>query len=98
MRTLLRARLDTPAANAAIRDGSMMKGIEELMERLRPEAAYFTTMDGGRSCFFVFDMQDASEMPACAEKLFLGMDAEVEMHPVMNIDDLRRGLEALSGD
>ncbi|GAA3039828.1 hypothetical protein FHS39_004741 [Streptomyces olivoverticillatus] len=95
MRTLLRARLDTRAANDMIRDGTMAKHMEEILGQLRPEAAYFTTLDGGRTCLLVFDLQDPSQLPAVVEKFFLDMEAEVELHPVMNTDDLRKGLAAL---
>ncbi|MFI0737213.1 DUF3303 family protein [Streptomyces sp. NPDC021100] len=96
MRTLLRARLDTPAANEAIRNGTMADTMRGVLDRLRPEAAYFTCMDGGRTCFLVFEMREPAEMPALVEQFFLGMEAEVELHPVMNADDLWEGLGALS--
>ncbi|MFI9309663.1 hypothetical protein [Streptomyces triculaminicus] len=95
MRTLLRARMDTRAGNEALRNGTLSKVIEEMIERLHPEAAYFTTLDGGRTCLLVFDMEDSSQMPAVSEKLFTEMEAEVELHPVMNADDLKKGLAAL---
>ncbi|GHC68363.1 hypothetical protein [Streptomyces cinnamoneus] len=95
MRTLLRARMDTRAGNEALRDGTMSKVVEEMIERLHPEAAYFTALDGGRTCLLVFDMEDSSQMPAVCEKLFTEMEAEVELHPVMNADDLKKGLAAL---
>lgn len=95
MRTLLRARMDTRAGNEALRNGTMSKVVEEMIERLHPEAAYFTALDGGRTCLLVFDMEDSSQMPAVCEKLFTEMEAEVELHPVMNADDLKKGLAAL---
>ncbi|GAA2710869.1 MULTISPECIES: hypothetical protein [Streptomyces] len=95
MRTLLRARLDTAASNESIRDGTMPEVIEELLGQLKPEAAYFTAMDGGRTCLLVFDLQDPSQIPSVVERFFLNADAEVELYPVMNADDLRKGLAAL---
>ena len=44
----------------------------------------------------VFDMKDTSQIPAIAEPLFTELDAGVSCTPVMNIDDLRKGLAALS--
>ncbi|MET9418260.1 hypothetical protein ABZY03_29530 [Streptomyces klenkii] len=95
MRTLLRARMDTHTSNETIKDGTMPKMVEEVVQQLQPEAAYFTAMDGGRTCLIVFDMKDASQMPAICERLFLEAEAEVELHPVMNLDDLKKGLAAL---
>ncbi|MEU3351061.1 DUF3303 family protein [Streptomyces sp. NPDC037389] len=96
MRMLLRARMDTHTSNEAIRDGSMGELIQQVVEQLKPEAAYFAALDGGRSCLMVFDMQDPSQMPAICEKFFLSAEAEVELHPVMDLDDLKKGLAALS--
>ncbi|HKH28632.1 MAG TPA: hypothetical protein VKA61_09890 [Sphingomicrobium sp.] len=42
-----------------------------------------------------FDMRDASDIPAIAEPLFVGLHAEIELLPVMNIDDLQKGLNAV---
>lgn len=95
MRVMLRARLDTQAANEAIKSGALPKMVEALTDRLKPEAAYFGPGDGGRLCTFVFDMQETSEMPAIVEPLFGEVGAEIEIFPVMNAEDLRKGLAAL---
>ncbi|MCF2528211.1 hypothetical protein [Yinghuangia soli] len=94
MRMLLIGRLDNEAANKAILDGSMPKRIQELVERLNPEAAYFTTTGGQRTCYLVFDMQESSQMPPLGEPLFLAGGA-VSFRPVMNLEDLQTGLAAL---
>ena len=64
------------------------------MSRLKPEAAYFVAQDGLRSAMMFFDMKDASDIPAIVEPLFLGLNAEIELLPVMNADELKRGLSA----
>lgn len=95
MRVMLRARMDTQRSNEAIKDGSLQKIMESMMERLKPEAAYFGPTEGGRSCTFVFDMQDSSQMPTIAEPLFEGLGAKIDIQPVMNAEDLRKGLASL---
>lgn len=45
-----------------------------------------------RSAFIVFDMTDPSQLPAISEPLFSQFNARVEVFPVMNQDDLQRGL------
>lgn len=94
MRTLLRVTLDVVASNKAINDGSLPKIIESTIQKLKPEASYFYTIHGKRGCMIVFDMKDPSEIPQIAEPLFTQLNAEVEFHPVMNADDLQKGLAA----
>ncbi len=39
---------------------------------------------------FIADVQSADQIPVIAEPLFSGMDALVELHPVMSLDDLKK--------
>lgn len=67
---MLKGVVDTEAGNEALRNGSMLKAIEQMMQQLRPEAAYFVgSEDGQRSCIVVFDMADPSQIPAISEPL-----------------------------
>lgn len=94
MRTLLRISIPTDAGNETIADGSLPKIIAATMEKLKPEAAYFFPEGGERTAIIVFDMKDASEIAMIGEPLFSGLGAAVEFFPVMNIDDLKKGLGA----
>jgi hypothetical protein len=94
MRTLLKITLDVAASNKAIMDGSLPKIVKMTMEKIKPEAAYFLTHEGFRSAFMVFDMKDPSEIPQIAEPFFIAMNARVEFTPVMNAEELQKGLEA----
>lgn len=95
MRVMLKATLDTEKANEVIRSGKMPEVMKEITERLRPEAAYFGPIGGRRTCLLVLDLQDSSQIPSTGEPFFSRMNAEVEMTPVMNADDLRKGLSEL---
>ena len=97
MRTMLRWTVPVEKGNEAIKDGSLMKTLEELIEELKPESAYFATGDGKRGGQLVFDMSDPSQIPLIAEPLFMNLDATVEFLPVMNTDDLRKALDKVSG-
>ena len=94
MRMMLKILIPTEAGNHTIKDGSLGTILETTMSKLKPEAAYFVAQDGLRSAMMVFDMKDASAIPGIVEPLFLGLNAEVELLPVMNADDLKRGLNA----
>lgn len=95
MRVMLRARLDTQISNEALKNGTLPQIMQSMTERLKPEAAYFGPSEGGRSCTFVFDMQDSSLLPTITEPLLEGLGAKIEIQPVMNSEDLQKGLAAL---
>jgi len=92
MRMMFRWTAPAAKGNQAIADGSLMEVIENLLEQLQPEAAYFGPEGGKRAGMIVFDMTDPAQIPQIAEPLLQGLDAEVEFVPVMNVDDLRRAL------
>ncbi len=96
MRMMLRWTVPVERGNETIRDGSLARTIESLLEELKPEAAYFWPDNGERAGMIVFDMADPTQIPQIAEPLFLNVDAAVEFAPVMNADDLKKALETLA--
>ena len=66
-------------------------------ERSSDEAAYFGTENGRRTGYIVFDMVDSAQIPVIAEPLFQRAESKVEFIPVMNADDLQRGLAQAAG-
>jgi len=92
MRMLLKASFDTEKGNEAIRNGTLGKLIQEAVEQMKPEATYFCAEDGRRTAFIYFDMKDSSEIPVYAEHFFLNLDAKISYQPVMNLEDVEKGL------
>ena len=90
---LLKFQFDTETASRAIADGSMGAINEQLFARLQPEAAYFAIEDGVRTGYVVFDLDDPSTIPAIAEPLFSGVKSKLTLSPVMNTEDLMKGLQ-----
>ncbi len=95
MRFMITCRIPMEAGNAAIKDGSLPQTIQSIMEDLEPEAAYFGEIEGARGAYFVVNMDDASQLPAIAEPLLLGMGATVQIHPVMTPEDMQKAGPAL---
>jgi hypothetical protein len=95
MRVMAKVSVPVEAGNQGIRDGRLPAAMQHAAERWKPEAMYFTTFDGRRTAFMVFDMPEALDLPAFAEPLFQELGAEVQVVPAMNGDDLERGLGRL---
>ncbi len=93
MRMMLRFTVPIEKGNKTFKDGSLGKTMESMMKKLKPEAAYFGTIaEGKRGGMIFFDLADPSDVVEIAEPLFLNLDAAVEFVPVMNADDLRKGI------
>jgi len=95
MRMMLRWTVPVEKGNEMVQDGSMGTVIEAVMEKTKPEAAYFLPEGGERGGIIFFDMKEPAEIARIAEILFMGGDAAVEFTPVMNADDLKAALGSL---
>ena len=98
MRMMLKVRLEVEAANKAIRDGTLPKIMQGVFAKIHPEASYFLAENGLRTALVFFDMKDPSEIPQIAEPFFMALNAKVDFIPVMNGDDLQKGLAAYMKD
>jgi len=92
MRTFIKIQVPVERGSKAVQDGTLPKIIGDFMERARPESAYFGVDTGRRTGFFVVDVKDASELPALLEPFFNGLDAAIDLTPVMNPEELKQGL------
>jgi hypothetical protein len=97
MRMMMKVQMDTEAGSRGIADGTMPQVMQETLGRLQPEAAYFGPENGIRTAFIVFDLQDPSELPSITEPLFSTLKANIQMFPVMDREDLQKGLGQLGG-
>jgi hypothetical protein len=96
MRMMLRFTLPVEKGNQAFNDGSLGRTMESIMTKLKPEAAYFAPLDGKRSGMLFFDIAEPSQVVEVVEPFFLNLDAAVDLVPVMNGEDLRKGLAKAS--
>jgi len=92
----MQVKLPIEPFNSYVKDGSIGAKMQKIMADLKPEAAYFTAVDGHRGGTIIVNLDDASKIPSLAEPWFLNFNAQVEFHPAMTPEDLgRAGLEAL---
>ena len=95
MRMMIRVAMPTEAANAHIADGSFAGLMQNYMGEIKPEAAYFVAEGGVRTAYFFVDMTESSQLPAFCEAPFLAYNAEVDVTPAMNLDDLKAAMPAI---
>lgn len=96
MRTLMIASIPHHKFNAAVKDGTAGAKTKKILDALKPEAAYFTELNGKRTAILVVKLADASQIPALAEPWFLTFEADVQFHPTMTPADLERaGLDKI---
>jgi hypothetical protein len=96
MRMLLQIRFPHKEFNEAVRNGTAGSKLDRILAETKPEAVYFTEIDGQRGAIMIVDLKDPSSVPALAEPWFLTFSADVEIRAVMTPDDLKRaGLDTL---
>jgi hypothetical protein len=97
MRFILHVTLPVEKFNEALRDGSAGKKLAQILEEIKPEAAYFTSKDGKRGGYIVVNISQLSEIPRLSEPWFLNFNASVEVLPAMIPEDLQKaGLDAIA--
>ncbi|MCE9590012.1 MAG: hypothetical protein K8S99_05755 [Planctomycetes bacterium] len=90
MRMLLKIELCTQTANALVKAGKLGSTIQSILADQKPEAAYFTELEGKRTGILVVDVRNASDIPSIAEPWFLAFNARIEFHPAMIPEDLAK--------
>ena len=90
MRMLMKVNIPVEAGNKAVREGTLGKTIQQILQAQRPEAAYFVAESGQRCGFLIVNLESESKIPALAEPWFLALNAAIEFHPVMKPEDLQQ--------
>lgn len=96
MRMLVNFDFPLEPFNTLVRNGTVGKKIQQILEDIKPEAVYFSERNGMRGGIAIVDVADPSRIPAIAEPFFLTFNASVEFHIAMGPEDLAKaGLEEL---
>jgi hypothetical protein len=94
MRVMLKWSLPTEAGNKMIKDGEVGKVLAPLLEAMKPEAAYWFANGGNRGGLFVFNLAESWDLPRFTEPLWMAGCSSVEIIPVMNQEEIMKGLAA----
>ena len=97
MRVLVRAMIPTSAGNKMVKDPNFLKNLQDYIQKFNCEASYFLEVNGNRTMVLVLDLPSPDMIPAIAEPLFQNFEANVEIHPAMNLDDLKKAISSMQG-
>jgi hypothetical protein len=92
MRIMLQFKIPVEKGNQAAADGSISQAIKDLVNQVQPESAYFYLRDGKRCGMVVFEETDAARLTAINEPLFAKLNAEIDLQPVLVLEDLFKNL------
>ncbi|MDE3186765.1 MAG: panthothenate synthetase [Acidobacteriota bacterium] len=96
MRMIMLVQCPLEPFNTEVRKGKAGAKMKQILDAIKPEAAYFTEREGHRGGVFVVNVESPSDIPRFAEPWFLGFNAEVEFRIAMTPEDLGRAdLESL---
>ena len=93
MRMMMKVSIPVEAGNRGVKEGILPRTFLGFVEQMKPEACYFTTEGGKRTAYLFFDLADPTMMPAAAEPFFANLNAGVDWSPVMNLEDMKAGVE-----
>lgn len=92
MRTLLTVEIPVTTGSRAVQDGTLAQTVKSVFSQISPEAAYFSADGGSRTIHAVFDLADPTEICPALEPFFINLDAQCELVPVMNQEELETGM------
>ena len=88
MRMIVQITIPVETGNRLAKEGKLGSTVQKVLADIKPEAAYFTAVEGQRGGFIIVDVKDASDIPRIAEPLFLAFNSQISFHPVMTPEDL----------
>jgi hypothetical protein len=98
MRMVMKVEIPTESGNAAFKNGKFVQAIQETMKRTQAEAAYFTTVNGNRGGYIIFDLDDVAKIPYVAEPAFQAMGAKIEFTPCFTPEELQQAAGDIEKD
>jgi hypothetical protein len=95
MRFTITCRIPVEKGEELAKASSLDSTIQSIMEELKPEDAYFSDIEGGRVGYILVNIDDASQISAIAQTLFLGLGAAIQVHRVMTAEELGQAIPAI---
>jgi hypothetical protein len=96
MRMMISVTIPHEPCNTLIKGNKFGPLMKKILDQIKPEAAYFTEMEGTRGAVLIVDVADPSKVPMMAEPFFLNFNADCRFRICMSPADLSQaGLDEI---
>lgn len=85
--------MPTEYGNKLLQDPSFPKKLEGVLNQIKPDAVYFSSIDGERGIYMIVNLQSADMIATIAEPLWMMFNCKLDFEPVMELADLQKGLQ-----
>ncbi len=93
MKFLLRLHFPTESGNKMLQDPNFPKKLEGVLNQIKPEAVYFTPIEGERGIIMIVNLPSADMIATIGEPLWMTFNCKLDLTPVMELSDLQKGLQ-----
>lgn len=97
MRHMIKFSIPVDEGNGLVKSGKIGENFQSIMEDFKPEASYFFTENGQRSGLMILNITDSADLVKVVESFWFGLHADVSVTPVLNGEDLAKGLAGIGG-
>jgi len=92
MKFLVRLHMPTEHGNKMLQDPNFPKKLEGVLNQIKPEAVYFTPIEGERGIYMIVNLPSADMIATIVEPLWMTFNCKLDLTPVMELSDLQKGL------
>jgi hypothetical protein len=95
MKFLLRLHMPTEYGNKMLQDPNFPKKLEGVLNQIKPDAVYFSPIDGERGIYMVVNLPSADMIATISEPLWITFNCKLDFEPLMELADLQKGPQNL---
>jgi hypothetical protein len=95
MKFLLRLHFPAEHGNKMLQDPNFLQKLEGILNQIKPEAAYFAPVEGERGIYMIVNLSSADMIATIGEPLWMTLNCKMDLTPVMELSDLKKGLQGL---
>jgi len=85
--------MPTEYGNKMLQDLNFTKKLEGVLNQIKPEAVYFTPIEGERGIYMIVNLPSADMIATISEPLWMTFNCKLDLQPVMELKDLQLGLQ-----